>query len=50
MAAHECSQNSSASPEAVWQVWSDTSTWPEWNPDIRAISLNGPFQSAPPVR
>jgi len=29
----------------VWRVWSDTSTWPNWNPDVRFVALNGPFAS-----
>lgn len=32
-----------ASPEQVWLVWSDTSTWPAWNPDINWVKLEGPF-------
>lgn len=45
MAMHERSRETSASPESVWRVWSDTSTWPTWNPDVRAVSLDGPFAS-----
>ena len=45
MAAHERSRDTSASPDAVWKIWSDTTTWPTWNPDVRSISLDGPFQS-----
>jgi hypothetical protein len=32
-----------ASPQAAWKIWSDTSTWPEWNPDVQSMTLNGPF-------
>lgn len=42
---HERSLDTSAPPENVWRIWSDTTTWPTWNPDVRAISLNGPFES-----
>jgi len=45
MATHERSRETSASPERVWQIWSDPSTWPSWNPDVEAISINGPFQT-----
>jgi uncharacterized protein YndB with AHSA1/START domain len=45
MAAHEQSRETSASPARVWSIWSDTSTWPSWNPDVRAASLEGPFAS-----
>lgn len=31
----------SASPETVWRTWSDTSTWPSWNPDIEVVNLSG---------
>jgi hypothetical protein len=34
-----------ALPDRVWSIWSDVSTWPSWNPDVRAISLDGPFAS-----
>ena len=43
MATQERAVETSASPEAVWKVWSDTSTWQEWNPDVQAMTLNGPF-------
>ena len=45
MATYERSRETSAAPDRVWQIWSDTSTWPQWNPDIRAITLDGPFVS-----
>src|SRR5438067_7890437 len=45
MKSHERSLESTASPEKVWRLWSDTSTWPQWNPDVTAISLDGPFAS-----
>ena len=43
MAGQERSVETNASPQAVWRVWSDTSTWPEWNPDVQSITLDGPF-------
>ena len=43
MADNERSVETSASPAAVWKIWSDTSTWAEWNPDVQSMSLNGPF-------
>jgi Polyketide cyclase / dehydrase and lipid transport len=45
MAVHERSHTTSASPERVWAIWSDTATWPSWNPDVRSITLDGPFSS-----
>jgi hypothetical protein len=32
-----------ASPERVWEIWSDVSTWPQWNPDVVSASIEGPF-------
>jgi uncharacterized protein YndB with AHSA1/START domain len=32
-----------ASPEAIWRLWSDVASWPEWNADIEQISMSGPF-------
>jgi len=43
MATQERSVETSASPQAVWKLWSDTSTWQDWNPDVQAMTLNGPF-------
>lgn len=45
MPAYERSMETVAPPDRVWRIWSDTATWPQWNPDVRAISLDGPFQS-----
>jgi hypothetical protein len=45
MRTDERSLHTSATPEAVWRVWSDTSTWGEWNPDVIAVTLDGPFTS-----
>jgi Polyketide cyclase / dehydrase and lipid transport len=41
--AHNCSRETSASPEAVWNIWSKPDAWPEWNPDVQEIKLNGPL-------
>src|SRR6202795_3409211 len=43
MADNLRSVETSASPAAVWKIWSDTSTWQEWNPDVQSMILNGPF-------
>ena len=43
MATHERSVTTKAAPEAVWRIWSDTSTWPTWNPDVQSVQLDGPF-------
>ena len=43
MAAQGRSVETKASPQAVWRIWSDTATWPEWNPDVQSMALDGPF-------
>lgn len=43
MATNERSTETTASPQAVWKIWSDTATWQEWNPDVQRMTLNGPF-------
>jgi uncharacterized protein YndB with AHSA1/START domain len=45
MASHGRTLKASASPERVWQIWSDVSTWPHWNPDVLSVSIDGPFAS-----
>lgn len=45
MAAHGKSMEAQASPDRVWEIWSDVSTWPRWNPDVQAIEISGPFAS-----
>ena len=44
------SRRTSASPEKVWKIWSDTSTWGAWNPDVETASVEGPFVSGTPGR
>jgi uncharacterized protein YndB with AHSA1/START domain len=43
MAVHERSREVSAPADAVWRVWSDAASWPQWNPDVSAMELSGPF-------
>jgi hypothetical protein len=43
MASNERSVETSATPQTVWKIWSDTPTWQEWNPDVQSMTLNGPF-------
>ena len=45
MADNKRSVESSASPDAVWRIWSDTSTWPSWNPDVVLTTVDGEFKS-----
>jgi hypothetical protein len=45
MWTNEQSIETSASPEAIWRLWSDVAGWPEWNADIEHIEISGPFQA-----
>ncbi len=45
MAEYGTSVETSASPEKVWKVWSDMSTWGEWNPNVSTMEWQGGFQS-----
>ena len=39
------SVETTASPEQVWRVWSDMSTWGEWNPNVSTMDWSGGFAS-----
>ena len=39
------SVETTASPDKVWHVWSDMSTWGEWNPNVSTMDWNGGFVS-----
>jgi hypothetical protein len=43
MWATEHSVETTASPEAIWRLWSEVATWPDWNADIERIAISGPF-------
>lgn len=45
MAEYGSSVETAASADQVWKVWSDTSTWGEWNPNVTTMEMRGPFQS-----
>jgi hypothetical protein len=32
-----------AGPEAIWNLWSDVSSWSRWDDDIQWATLQGPF-------
>jgi Polyketide cyclase / dehydrase and lipid transport len=32
-----------APADKVWKIWSDTSTWGDWNPNVSIMELHGPF-------
>jgi hypothetical protein len=33
----------SASPEVVWDVLTRFEQWPQWNPDVKSMSFDGPL-------
>lgn len=39
------SVQSSASPDKVWRIWSDMSTWGSWNPNVTSMDWTGGFVS-----
>jgi uncharacterized protein YndB with AHSA1/START domain len=45
MAEYGTSVISTAPAERVWTIWSDTSTWGEWNSNVSTMELQGPFAS-----
>lgn len=32
-----------APPQAIWALWSDTDTWSDWDPAVEAVSIGGDF-------
>ena len=45
MASYAQSRETKAPAERVWRLWSDTSTWPSWNPDVQQVKLDRPLGS-----
>jgi hypothetical protein len=43
MKEHARSRETTASPDRIWSIWSDPSTWGEWNPNVQNVTLNGAF-------
>src|SRR5260370_36064509 len=39
------SVESTASPEKVWRIWADMSTWGQWNPNVTTMDWQGGFAS-----
>jgi uncharacterized protein YndB with AHSA1/START domain len=49
MWTNEQNIETTASPEAIWRLWSDVAGWPEWNGDIEHIEISGPFATGSTV-
>jgi hypothetical protein len=43
MAEYGTSVETTASPEGVWKIWSDMSTWGDWNPNVATMDWTGGF-------
>ncbi len=41
--SYERTVTTSADPAAIWELWSDTSTWAGWDPAVQDVRLDGPF-------
>ena len=39
------SVETTASPDKVWSIWSDMSTWGQWNPNVTTMDWSGGFNS-----
>ena len=39
------SVQSTASPDKLWRIWSDMSTWGSWNPNVTTMDWTGGFVS-----
>jgi len=46
---YEHSVLTTATPDALWRHWSDVAAWPEWNPGIAEIQVDGPFAAGTSV-
>jgi hypothetical protein len=45
MSEYGTSVETSASADKVWKIWSDMSTWGDWNPNVSTMDWQGGFQS-----
>src|SRR5712691_2101702 len=43
MWSFEYEHPTTASPEAIWALWSDVGRWTEWDPDLEEVTLDGGF-------
>jgi uncharacterized protein YndB with AHSA1/START domain len=37
--------DTAARPEAVWRLYSDVSTWSQWDHAVERVTLDGPFEA-----
>jgi hypothetical protein len=46
----EHSIETSATPEAIWQLWSDVRTWKSWNADVERVDISGEFAAGSTIK
>ncbi|BCW35153.1 hypothetical protein StoSoilA2_12090 [Arthrobacter sp. StoSoilA2] len=40
---YEHSVETTAAPQALWQLWADVESWGSWNAEIERVEIDGPF-------
>jgi hypothetical protein len=45
MSEYGTSVETTAPPDRVWKIWSDMSTWGDWNPNVSTMEWEGGFAS-----
>jgi hypothetical protein len=45
MKTYSRARQTTASPDRVWSIWSDVSTWKDWNPNVASMQIAGAFQA-----
>jgi len=45
MSEYGTSVETTAPPDKVWKIWSDMSTWGDWNPNVSTMEWEGGFAS-----
>ncbi|MGI8648478.1 MAG: polyketide cyclase [Acidimicrobiales bacterium] len=43
MWVYEHGLETSATPQAIWRLWTDVQNWGTWNADIEKVEISGPF-------
>ncbi len=42
---YEVSVFTTATPHAVWRLWSDVAHWTRWDPELAEARIHGPFEN-----
>ena len=43
-------ERTSASPEAIWELWADPRRWPEWDERVESAELDGELEPGAEIR